>query len=281
MLEAGPDLGLPLSVVVFNRRLKTRLLRGHKHRHDAQTQTPAPHPANDIGMMMRTLKDRVIIKLGLGGQSLVTPMVDEGLLHRTGGNRCGLRPGGDQSPVQRHHIQHFHERTVFDLEPFDDVDLIQFRSIRSHVRKIPTRWRRFAARVTARIKKTMPFENPSDGPDTRYVAEPALAERTLHSGRPRFTQITFLLKVLARLQNQRFHRRRGAIRRLSRSGGLVMPIDPTQTVPLGSFNPPVHGMETHPKTTSDRALAFPSTDSGYHHTAFFFLTTFCAIGVSL
>ena len=91
--EAAPDFRLPASIEILDGVLKPVLAHGR----DAQAQAEPHDPAHDIAMLMRTLKARVIIELGIGGQPHGSPMGQQGGQSRHGREEwSGPRPDSDR-----------------------------------------------------------------------------------------------------------------------------------------------------------------------------------------
>ena len=274
MLEAAPDFGLPQAVVVFDRGLEAGLSRGCKDRHDPQTQAQAHHPANRTGQVMGTLEEGVIVKLDLVGQAPGTPMGDQPPLYRAGGEGRRLWPGGHQTPVQRHQIEDFDQRTVFDFQPFDQIHLVQFDLTGSQSGQIPTHRRGRAPDPPMPIQLTTTSEDATHGADTGQAANPLLVQTAMHRHRTKLSQCTFLPQFLPGLQYQRLHRRTGASGPWSPTLRLIRPHHPIQAFPLGACHPSLHHTQTHPITTGYGTLRNPTTNQSHHRTALLLQPTF-------
>src|SRR2546422_864016 len=91
MLKARPDLGLPPAIVVFDHGLEAGLSRRRKHRRHLQAQAKPCYPAHGVRKLMRTLKDRVVVELGVVRQAAFPPMRNDHF-HRYFRGQGGLGP---------------------------------------------------------------------------------------------------------------------------------------------------------------------------------------------
>src|SRR6267142_3846066 len=105
MLEASPDLGLPAAIEGFNSVLEARFARGSKCRYDAEQQAHAHDSTDDVGELMRSLEDRGIVELGVGGQTKGTPATQEQLEHVGSHDRLTW-PAGWQPSVNGDAVEH-------------------------------------------------------------------------------------------------------------------------------------------------------------------------------
>src|SRR5881409_627110 len=145
MLKAEPDLLLPAAIVAFDRGLKATLARWSEHRRHAETQRHAHDAADDIAMLMRSLKACVVVELHIGWQTDGLPVLDERLDDRCSLDGACYGPGTDQRPVQRDHVEHLDLRPTFDVKAFDDVDLVEFSHASEQIGQIPSCPRRWPA----------------------------------------------------------------------------------------------------------------------------------------
>jgi len=72
--EPSPDLALPTAVVALDVGLKAHLAGRHEHRRHPQRQTRSRDPAKCVRELVRPLKHRVVVELGVGGQSALAPV---------------------------------------------------------------------------------------------------------------------------------------------------------------------------------------------------------------
>lgn len=74
MGEAGPDLGLPAAVEVFDGGLEASLPRRREDRDQVQGQTEADDTAERIGMLVGSLEDGIVVELDIAGQPVPPPV---------------------------------------------------------------------------------------------------------------------------------------------------------------------------------------------------------------
>ena len=138
MMKTSPDFGLPPTIIVFDGRLKSTLSRRNKDRNHSQAEAHSDHRTNDVLMLVRSLKDGIVVKLDIGRQSHLLPVLTKTPSHLDGIHGFTDKSDGQSSP-ERYPIQYFHQRTIFDFQSLYNIKLIQISSFFSNLRKIPAR----------------------------------------------------------------------------------------------------------------------------------------------
>jgi hypothetical protein len=166
VMESIPDLGLPPAVEILDQGLKPHLPRWGEHGSDTQAQAQSHHSANDVGMLMGTLEDSVVVKLCICWKSNLSPMADQCFNDHFCSNR-GHWEGRHETAVERGGIEHFDLEAAFDHKAFDNVEAVQFYSSFGNFRQMPAaRWRQ-ASHTLVSIESTAAFKNTANGSDYR------------------------------------------------------------------------------------------------------------------
>jgi len=128
VMKPGPDCPLPPTIPVFHTGLQPRLLHRGKHRHDVQAETAPHHTADTVTVLVRPLKRRVVVELGIGREPPSAPVCRPLLAHVARGHRWA-RPSRIQAAVQRNSGQDFTVGAAANHPAFDDVEAVKFRSV--------------------------------------------------------------------------------------------------------------------------------------------------------
>ena len=97
VMTALPDLALPEAIEVFDHRLKTGLQRRSEDRRDLEREAEADHSAQDVGMVVSSLKTNIIVELSKARQPSAPPVREQGFDDE--GGRCHLRRPGFGPPI--------------------------------------------------------------------------------------------------------------------------------------------------------------------------------------
>lgn len=97
VMTALPDLALPEAIEVFDHRLKTDLQRRSEDRRDLEREAEADHSAQDVRMVVSSLKTNIIAELSEARQPSL-PSVREQRVDDEGGRRGLRRPGFAPDP---------------------------------------------------------------------------------------------------------------------------------------------------------------------------------------
>ena len=166
MDKAIPDLALPAAVVVFDSGLEAGFPRGCKDGSDLELQAEADDAAESIGVLMRALKEGVVIELSVGRQAMLAPVIGE-IGEDEIGAQTGMGPGAGQATVQRDGIEDFDALAAGDDETFDAIEAVEFGLAGGDARQIPTRARSWPAAACLSVEDAGALENAADGADGR------------------------------------------------------------------------------------------------------------------
>src|SRR3989442_258510 len=201
MMKPSPHLGLPTAVKIFHGGLKPGLPRRSKHGGDVQAQAETADAPHRIRELVRPLKARIVIELGVSRQAEGAPMLQEGIGGSLRGDRA-LRPGRDQAPVQRNPVQDFYLDSPFDHQTFDKVEAVQLALTLSDLRKIPAGWRRRPSHTPLTVQDAAPLQDPSNRSPRRQRGELARLQFPLNGSIPVLPQGTALFQFSAQSQNE-------------------------------------------------------------------------------
>jgi len=154
---ALPNLGLPQPVEPLDGVLEAGLARGCEHRYDPQRQAQSAHPSHGVGKLVRPLKHRLVIKLGVVGQPQLLPAPAQATEHRFSGD-SEFRPTIDLSAPECGAGEHLNERTIGDLEVFNPIKAIKLGLARSRACD-----QRSPFDPSARLQSALPRTTPCSG----------------------------------------------------------------------------------------------------------------------
>ena len=172
-----------------------------------------------------------------------------------------------QSARVRKHVQPWPR---FQREVFDDIEGIQFRVARGHVRQIPTRrWGR-ATHPPNGIQSAMAFEHAPDGSQARQFAFGAGSDQRICNGlRADESQIT-LAQFLTQGEDAALQDDVGLTTLLARRVRLVRPIHPLQLLSARPSQPVLQVPQSHPKQARHDPLQLPTANRHHHRPPIFF-----------
>src|ERR1700722_17629210 len=99
---------------------------------------------------MRALEASVVVELGVGRQTELTPVLNDLHQGRIGGHRM-LRPTPNQPAMKRNRIEHLNIRTTPDDKANDRVELVEFDKPGCHIGQIPALGRSRSSRTPLAI----------------------------------------------------------------------------------------------------------------------------------
>lgn len=252
MLEAGPDLRLPLTIEALDGRLETGLVGDGKHRRDAKTEAQPNDPPDTVAVLFRSGKAVVVVELGVCGKANGSPVFHQGLDHGFGGKRA-LGPDGREPTAERNCRKNREVRPATDRQPLDGVEAVQLGFAGRDLRQVPAaRWWR-ATRASTTIENAMALKNTADGTHGRARAQSACLQLAPDRRSSVLAQDAVLLQRAPQLQDQLFDRRIGA----SGALGYVRTISPTNAIepqPVSPFEPALHGAKRDAESPRDLAL---------------------------
>ena len=205
------------------RRLEGGLVDRREHRDDLHTQA-GTHPAADHpAILMRSLKSRVVVKLGEGRQLDLAPVPEQVIKSRPRGERRAW-PGANQPAVEGTGGQDLDLEVTLHHEALHEIEGIEFRLVAGDLRQVPAAgWRR-SPHAAAAVERGAAFENPANRPNDRNAAMPARRPCVIDRTRPVLAEVADLLELSAQLQDQVFCRAGCAVNGLGDRGSVLSQI---------------------------------------------------------
>lgn len=214
-------------------------------------------------MMVRSLENRIVVKLRIGGQAEALPMPDQGL-DRGFGSDFGPRPRFDQATVQRNRVEHFDLKASPDDQALDDVEAVQFGAASTQLRQIPTGQRRRPAGSPTTVQYAPTFQDSANGAHRRQRLDAALLQFTTDGFSAELAQGAVVLQVTADRQHEVFQLRRSFVGRLASTTGLIGPVDAIQALLSGAAVPILHRRTCHAKIFRDLMNRVPASHRRHH-----------------
>lgn len=244
----SPDFGLPKCVEALDGVLQSGLAWRGEHLGDTQSQAQSCDAPDAVRELVSTLEDGVVVKLGVAGQAVLLPALQQqlhGVLrgaprHDPSVGQCAVQTGGGENRNQR---------TVGDLQILDEVEGIQLRPGECHLWQVPALWGGRAALPMHGVDCTVSLQNAMDccpGWDMSIRAG-----RVKRGGDRRgaiLTQHT-VSQALTGAQDALLHARAQAVG--GPAGLVVSEIDPIQTLALCTRHPQRNGAHAHAKRRCD------------------------------
>ena len=258
VLEAGPDLGLPPTVVALDHGLKAGLTWWYQHRNDSQAQAQAEDTPQGIGVTVGTMKNHVVVKLSVAGQADLTPVRQQRLYGHFRGDRGDDRPGNDQASMQGNAIENFYLGAVVDDQSFNDVKAIQFGVPSRHLGQIPAARRRRPPGPPVSVQSSTAGQNTVNGSQRRHRVQAPLhkVQKGLADGlRTNGPQVA-VGQFRTDSQNQILQGGFGASGLVGRMR-TVGPINAVQALAFGPLDPVSHGSDSDTELASHRAKGWP------------------------
>jgi len=267
VVEASPDLGLPAAVVAFDGGLEASLAGWSEDGYHLQRQTKTGDTAEVIGILVGSLEPRVVVELGIAGQTDLEPVFDQ----RQGSHLCRdgrSWPGGCQAAVKGDGIKGLDVDSAFNDKAGDDVDAIGFDLAGGDRRQVPTARRRWAPHPLTAVQSSPPLQDATDSANGGDLAMSSLDQFPPDGDITVLSQIACLLQFSAKLQDLFFGMPADPIGWLAaRTGGAVRPVHAIQPLSLGAANPAVNRGEAQPKLPGNRPDRNASTDGSDHGSA--------------
>src|SRR5712691_2016553 len=267
-MVALPDLALPKGVEALNSVLEPRLAWRGKYRNDLQCQTPATDATHGVGVVVRSLEDRVVVELGVCRQSFGSPAPQQCF---EGALRAGLwhHPGVGERAMQTGAGKHRNERAVSDLQVLDKVERVELGLSQRNVREIPSfRWRRPKLAAHS-IERAATRQHSVDGGPRRNLRNPRiLAQCQPDRIRAKLTQHTLFPQAASHAYNPLF---KLDCRTVPGSARLaICERDPVDAPAASTLNPRKDSTHAHPKRGRDIAQTAPCSHCLDHPATPFF-----------
>ena len=257
-MKSFPHAVLPTTVVTFNRCLESCFSRRHEHRRDAQTQTTS----HDFSQRVRpstSLKNGGVVELRIVGQSEFAPMFDH-LLYRIFRCHPAHGPRADKFSMQRNRVEYLKNRSSFDAQIFNVIELIQFGDFLCERLQIPTGRRRFETFSLSSVEFAVPFQNAMDGCSRRQERAFALFHFPENGIGSMLSECAVFLELFSQGQHALLDFGGCAIAGLRRSVWSITPIDTVEPFAFGTRHPTFDGRFANPKLFCNLAKRLPLAD---------------------
>lgn len=258
VMKPCPDLALPAPIEVLDAILKPMLARRREDRDDVELQAQPHDATDDISVLMRPLKPRVVVKLRVVGEPHVAPVLEDAIEGAGGGVRV-VGPGPRITALQRDDIEDFNLRSLGNDEPFDEVPAVEFGLTGRTRGQIPSGRRCGPPNPVPAVQGAMSDQHPMN----RAFAEMRAAfglQLASNRGGTVFPEVA-LLQGVAQLQNPALECRRGAAYPLG-DMRAIGPADPVQALMARARHPTLYGAQPDPKASRDGALRKASPNGG-------------------
>lgn len=257
-----PHFELPEIVVTFDFSLEASFARWGKDRHDAQTEAQMDQASQPTGLLVRALKAAVVIKLSESGSAESVPVrlqTGDGL----GGGEGGARPRNRQAATEGNGIEDFHHRAVFNGQPFNDIEGIEFGAALGHVWQVPA-WRRWSLSASRALNQAMPGQNPSHGALRRQRSDVLLLKMAQDSGGAEFAEDRMPFEPEPCRENSFFQPQWNPIPGLWIPTGSILPAAAVQSFAFSAMEPFEGCADAHVEMSGDGAERSAAPKSGNH-----------------
>lgn len=267
VVEASPDLGLPAAVIAFDGGLEAGLAGWSEDRYHLEGETKTGDTAEVVGILVGSLEPRVVVELGIAGQTDLAPVFDQGQgspLRSDGGSR----PGGCQAAMKGDGIKGLDVDSALNDKAGNDVDAIGFHLAGGDWGQVPTARRRWAPHPLTAVQSSPPLQDTTDSANGGDLAMSSLDELPPDGEITVLSQIACLLQFSAKPQNLFFGMTADSISWLAaRTGRAVRPVHAFQPLSLGAANPAMNRGGAQSKPLGDRPDRNTSTDGSDHGSA--------------
>ena len=279
MLEASPDLRLPSTIEAFNSALEAGLAWRSKYGGDVKQQACTHDTTDNVRELMRPLKDRGIVELGIGGKTKLPPSTQK-QLDNVGGSDRQPWPAGCECSLNGDAVEHRELDSPSQDQAFNGIERIEFASARRNLRQVPTDRRRRSAGAAPSVQNASALQDATDGPPRRDLRELLLDHRSADGIRTGVSQIA-RGQFAAQPQNNCFGIKARSIDGPWCARWLVAPVDTIKPLSGCAFDPSLHGLKTHAKLAGNTAHRFASPNSLDHRTTLLFDEVLDSRAVSL
>ncbi len=272
---ALPDFALPQGIEAFDSILEARLARWGEHRDNPQCQTQPADTPDGVGELVRSLEDRVVVKLRVGGQPVAAPALDQGLqrgpcagaLHDPGLGQCAVHAGAGE---------HIDKGPSSDLQVFNEIEAVELGLSRGQIGQIPALGRCRPALPMHAIKRAVTRKHAV----YRHARGNRLKRLLMLQGQadgvgPVLAQDAFVPQRTARAQDALLQPDRCAVR--GSAGLAVSERHPVNAFTASACNPVGGRAEAYPEFRRYRAQALPRANRLNELAAALFDRTFLAM----
>lgn len=279
MLEASPHLRLPSTIEAFNSVLEAGLAWRSKDGGDVKQQACTHDTTDHVRELMRLLKDRGIVELGIGRKTKLPPSTQK-QLDNVGGSDRQTWPAGCESSMDGDAVEHRELDSPSQDQAFNGIERIEFASARRDLRQVPTDRRRRSAGTAPSVQNASALQDATDGPPRRDLRELLLDHCSADGIRTRVSQIA-RGQFSAQPQNNGFGIKARSIDGPWCARWPVAPVDTIKPLCGCAFDPSLHGLKTHAKLAGNTAHRFASPNSLDHRTTLLFDDVLDSRAVSL
>ncbi len=253
----SPDLALPQAVEAFDGILKARLTWWGKHRNDLQCQAQAADTSDGIGELVRSLEDRIVVKLGVSGKTVSAPAFNQGFqrgpcagpLHHPGISQCSVHAGTSK---------HRDERPASDLQILNEIEAVELDLAVGQIRQIPALGRRRPALPMRAIEHPVTRKHTVDRRARRHVLHGiVLLQRQANRHGTVLAQYALLAQGSSHLQDALLQIRGRAIP--GPAGLTVREVHPIHALAASAGNPVRRRAHTDPELCGYHPHALPPT----------------------
>ena len=271
--EAVPNLGLPASIVALDGSLKSGFSQRCEDHRDSQAKAQSRYSPHSIRMSVRSLKNGVVVELGVVGQAELTPVLQQGVEGRF---RRDFRPWprSNQSAMQRDAVEHLDAVAALNDKSFHDVEAIQFGSPPGQLWQVPTGRRRRPASSFATVQRPAPVENTANSTHRGNVATSTPGQLPVDSIPAELPQSTLFLQLASHGEDYVLTVLRRLVNRLGTSWWPVREVHSIEPVVPGMGHPLLHRPQRDSKLSSNLPHRLPSTNRLDHLATTWLLTVF-------
>lgn len=252
VVEALPDFILPEAVEGLDLVLKAVLAGRSEDGGDAQSQTEEGDGAEAVGVVMGAVKAQVVVELGVGGQTVLAPMGQQGIAGELGGDG-GAEEAAAKAAMQGDDVEDLDFTAALDDQSLDHIPGIQFGAGGGEVREVPP-WRGWGAtQATGVFDEAAALEHVGNGGTAgQGPAGRRLGAQGAKDGHGTiFTQGITMTESVAQVEDALDHWSGQGVSRLMRGVRVVREIDPVESASARSCDPVLHARKGDPELAGD------------------------------
>jgi hypothetical protein len=200
---------------------------------------------------MRPLENRVVVELGVLGQAVPPPMVDQ-RRNRLFRSPRRLNPTAAHASVDGHSIQDHDVGPTTDDQTLYEVETLQLGLSSRNLRQIPTRWRRRTTDTLATIEQTAANQDPTDSPHGWQRLDTSPLEFVVDRPRSEFSKSTRLPKFSTQEDHHVLGPSRGRLLLTPPTARTTRPINTIQALLACTVHPDLDRPETDLKPLCHR-----------------------------
>lgn len=246
MHESLPDLLLPAPIEALDDCLEAGFMGWGENRGHAELQAQADDTPKRVRKLPCSAKDGVVVELGIFGESVSSPVSNQGLGGGLGGPR-GSDPAGTKACLHADTGQDVDFDATEQTKVFDEVEAIDVRQTGSDAWEVPAFGRGRPPHSSSSIESAAPQEDSSDGTDGRNLLEATFFEGELDRDGAILAQVTLIAELLADSQDQIFHAGRRSAPLTSSASWQIAPGHSVNTLTAGALSPALNGSQCHTK----------------------------------